>query len=152
MQRQRQLHEDAVDGCILVQRGHQVCELALRRLRRQRVLDGDETALLGHAALGADIGVAGRIVTDNHHRKPCFHILCSLEIRSCLLHRFNDGCRHLSAVDGVRHRSAHALRSVASRACREDDGSFAVDESAVVYMRVYGACQHLAFESRPIET
>ncbi len=81
MLRQRQLHENAVDGRIVVQRGHQGSQLFLRRLRRQRVLDGLEAALLGHLALGVHIGVAGRIVADDDDRKPGLHAGLRLKSR-----------------------------------------------------------------------
>lgn len=58
MFRQGQLHEYAVDGLVSIQTLHERCELFLRGLRRQGMLDRIEAALRRHAAFRADIGVA----------------------------------------------------------------------------------------------
>ncbi len=103
-------------GGIGIQRGHQVCQLVLRRLGRQRVLDGVEAAFLGHAALGTDIGVARRIVADNDDRKAQSSRPGRL-LERCLAAIFTASITEAAApaspsIDRREgHRSAHPLEA-----------------------------------------
>ena len=56
--------------CCLIAANDQRHQVFLRGLFRQRMLDGVEAALLGHAALRADISVACRVVTDDDDGRP----------------------------------------------------------------------------------
>ena len=64
--RQRQLHQDAMDGGIVVQAPHQREQRFPVRIRRQLVLEGVQPGLDGRPALVADIDLARRILADQH--------------------------------------------------------------------------------------
>ena len=70
---QRQLHENAVNGGIGVQRLDEREQFGFARLGRQVVLDRMEAAGLGRPALARHIGLAGRIVADQDNREAGRH-------------------------------------------------------------------------------
>ncbi len=88
--RQGQLHQDAVDRRIGVEGGDESCQFLLPGLGRQRVLDGLEAAFLGHAALGADIGVACRVVADDDDGQAGGDATALFQRRRRTLDRLND--------------------------------------------------------------
>jgi len=103
MRGQRQLHQDAVDVGILVQRGHQRLKFGLRGVLGQGVLHRFEAALLGHAALGGDIDMGGRIIADNHHGEARPGAGLCLERRTGRTHLFDHARRDGFAVNHLRH-------------------------------------------------
>ncbi len=107
---QRQLHQNAVDGGVVVQALDQVEKLALRRRFRQVMLNGVKTAFLGLAALGSDIDLACRVFADNHHCNTGHDAGCSHELFGLGLHRGNHILGELLAINQLGHseRSVHS--------------------------------------------
>ena len=103
MLRQGKLDEHAVDLGIGIEFRHQRHQGFLRGLLGQRVLHRLEAALLGHAALGADIGVAGRIITDNHHRETGPATRFAFQNRRCLCDGLDYRSRCLLAINHRCH-------------------------------------------------
>ena len=104
--RQRQLHENAIDGRIGVQLFDQREEVGLRRLGRQLVLEARHTGFHRLLALGADVDLARRVLAHQHHGKA----------RLAARLRFERGSKltHLAAqVRGkglpIDHRGSHAV-------------------------------------------
>ncbi|MNK23760.1 hypothetical protein D3C87_420590 [compost metagenome] len=104
MFRQRQLHQNAVNGGIGVQFADQLQKVTLRGFLRQRVLDGVETALLGHLAFGVHVSVAGRIISDDDNRETGLCALFRLK-RFC---RFADRLRYRSRLRLPVNHNCHA--------------------------------------------
>ena len=69
MRRQRQLHQDAMDRRIGVERLHDRQQVRLAGFRRQRLLHRMEAEFGRLLALAGDIDGARRIVADQHHRQ-----------------------------------------------------------------------------------
>ena len=67
--RQRQLHQNTVDGRIAVQFVHQFQQIVLRGFRRQLVRARFDAAFLTGQFFIAYINRAGRIVADQYHRQ-----------------------------------------------------------------------------------
>ncbi|MCY1225554.1 hypothetical protein D9M72_377520 [compost metagenome] len=101
--RQRQLHEDAVNGGIRIELRNQRGEFFLRGCLRQGVLDRQEAALLGHLALRGNIGVACRIVADDHDGKACANTGIRLERLGRGLHSLDDRSGDFLAINHSRH-------------------------------------------------
>ena len=71
--RRRRLHEDAVDRGVVVQGAHDIEELRLRGVVRQRVLHAVHPEFRGGLFLAAHIRVRRRIVADHDNREPRLH-------------------------------------------------------------------------------
>lgn len=103
--RQRELDENAMDGRVGIELGHQLLKRFLSGVVGQTVLDRFEAALLGHLALGIDIGMAGRIVADDDDCKAWLHAGFPLERTRSLGHRGDYRCCRLFTID--HHSHAH---------------------------------------------
>ena len=66
MLRQRKLHQNAVDGRVVVQLLHEGEQRLLVGFRRQLVLEGFQSGFDGRPALVANIDLARRILADQH--------------------------------------------------------------------------------------
>ncbi len=108
--RQRQLNEDAVQRGVGVERLHQGSQLFLRRLLGQRVLDGGEATFLGHLALRGHVGVAGRIIADDHNGKTGLDAILLLQNLRRRLDGLDHGPSHFLAINHSRHGASPDVR------------------------------------------
>ncbi len=68
----RQLHEDAVDVLVPVERFDQIQQLGLRCLAPEPVVGGAQADLLAGPVLAGDVHLRGGIVADDHgHQLRC---------------------------------------------------------------------------------
>jgi hypothetical protein len=107
--RQRELHEDPVDGVVRVQVRDELEDLALGRIGGKAVVPRVDPCLLGRLVLRADVRVRGGIVADEDRGEadgaaPGAHILRDLR---------PDLERQLLAVDAGRGHGATLLTGVA---------------------------------------
>ncbi len=98
--RQRQLHQDAVDRRILIERSDERDELGFRRRRRQVVRERAHPGRVGRSPLVAHVDLRSGVVADQHHGEP--------------------GWR-MAGRDARRHRLAHLRRQPLGPALAVDD-------------------------------
>ena len=67
--RERQLHEDPVDGVVGVQLGDELEDLALGRVRREAMVARVDSGLVRRLVLRADVDVRRGIVADEDRRE-----------------------------------------------------------------------------------
>ncbi len=92
-----------MDGLIAVEILNEGQNIVLRGFGGKRVLDGVEAAFLRHAALGRNVDVRGRIVTDDNNGKPRLHPASRFKFGGCGSHLLDHRGRDRLAVDYVRH-------------------------------------------------
>ena len=105
-----------MNGRIGVEVCDQPLQVFLRRHLRQVVLNGVEAALLGHLALGVDVGVACRIITDDDDGEAGLDPRFPLQCLRCLGYRCDDRRRGLLSVDDVRHALSPVQHEARSKA------------------------------------
>ena len=67
MPRQRQLHQDAMDGWVRIKLVQQRQKVRLGRIVSQPVMEGGYACFFARLDLVADVDLAGRVFTHKHH-------------------------------------------------------------------------------------